>query len=335
METQKNKIAVVILNYNGLKWLEKFLAVTIKHSGNANIYVIDNNSSDKSVNYIKENFTKVHIIQNDKNYGFCEGYNLGLKNIKSKYFVLLNNDIEVTENWIEPIIKHMDENNNVAACQPKILDYYNKNKFEYAGAAGGFIDKNGYPFCRGRILQTIEEDKGQYNDNIEIHWATGACLFIKSKLYLEANGLDKNFFAHMEEIDLCTRLRNKNYKIMYIHSSQVYHAGGGTLKKESSKKTFLNFRNNLLFMRKNLHKKNFRKIFFKRMWLDAIARLNFIFKLKISHAWAIKKAYLAFWMFNKKEYNNLPKSLENIFCDKNIIWEYYFKKKKTFTKMFK
>ena len=260
---------------------------------------------------------------------------MALKKINAKYFILLNNDIEVTENWIEPIIKKMENNQNIAACQPKILDYYNKNKFEYAGAAGGFIDKNGYPFCRGRILQTIEEDKGQYNNDIEVHWASGACLFVKSKLYLDAKGFDENFFAHMEEIDLCTRLRNKNYKIMYISSSKVYHAGGGTLKKESSKKTFLNFRNNLLFMKKNLHKKEFKKIFFRRMWLDGMARLNFILKLKISHSWAIKKAYFSFFTFNKKEYKKLPKSSKNIFCNKNIIWNYYFKKRKIFTEIFK
>ena len=335
METQKREVAVVILNYNGVEWLRKFLATTIKNSKNADIYVIDNNSFDNSIDYIKENFKEVNIIKHEENYGFCKGYNLGLKEIKSNYFVLLNNDVEVTENWIEPIIKYMNKNKEVAACQPKILDYYNKNKFEYAGAAGGFIDKNGYPFCRGRIMNTIEEDKGQYNDNIEIHWATGACLFIKSKAYKENKGLDENFFAHMEEIDLCTRLRIKKHKIMYISESKVYHAGSGTLKKESKTKTFLNFRNNLIFIHKNLYKKDFQRIFFRRIWLDSLAKLNFLLKLKINHSWSIKKAYWEFWNLNKKEYKKEKKSYNNIFSSKNIIWEYYFKRNKRFTDIFK
>jgi len=335
METQKKEVAVVILNYNGVKWLKLFLATTIKNSKNADIYVIDNNSCDNSINYIEENFKEIKIIKHKENYGFCKGYNLGLKEIKSNYFVLLNNDVEVTENWIDPIIEYMKKNKEVAACQPKILDYYNKNKFEYAGAAGGFIDRNGYPFCRGRIINTIEEDRGQYNDNIEIHWATGACLFIKSKEYKENKGLDENFFAHMEEIDLCTRLRIKKHKIMYIGKSEVYHVGSGTLKKESKTKTLLNFRNNLIFIHKNLYKKDSQRILFRRIWLDSLAKLNFLLKLKINHSCSIKKAYWEFWNLNKTKYKKEQKSSNNIFSSKNIIWEYYFKRNKKFTDIFK
>ena len=214
METQKIKTAVVILNWNGKHWLEKFLANVIGESPNAEVIVADNNSTDGSVSYLQEYYPNIRIIHNDGNYGYAKGYNLALKQIDSEYFVLLNSDIQVTKDWISPIISLMDSDQTISACQPKILDYNNKNKFEYAGASGGFIDKFGYPFCRGRIFDDLEKDKEQYNDATEVFWATGACLFVRASHFFEAGELDEDFFAHQEEIDLCWRLKNKGYKIM-------------------------------------------------------------------------------------------------------------------------
>jgi GT2 family glycosyltransferase len=296
METQKMKTAVVILNWNGKDWLEKFLPNVISESSDATVIVADNNSSDDSIKFLEENYPDIRIIQNDENFGYAKGYNLSLKQIDAEYFVLLNSDIEVTKDWISPIIKLMESDKTISACQPKLLDYNNKNKFEYAGASGGFIDKFGYPFCRGRIFDNLEEDKGQYNYAKEVFWATGACLFVRASHFWEVGGLDEDFFAHQEEIDLCWRLKNKGYKIMVEPKSVVYHVGGGTLNVGSPFKTHLNFRNNLYMMFKNLPLSSLFIIIPIRLVLDGIAAITFLSNKKgISHLFAVMKAHFAFY----------------------------------------
>ena len=296
METQKMKTAVVILNWNGKHWLEKFLPNVIFNSSDVTVIVADNNSTDNSVSFLQEKFPEIQIIQNEGNYGYAKGYNLALKQIDAEYFVLLNSDIEVTKDWISPIVSLMDSDKTISACQPKIRDYNNKSKFEYAGASGGYIDKFGYPFCRGRIFDELEEDKGQYNDAIEVFWATGACLFVRSSQFLEIGGLDEDFFAHQEEIDLCWRLKNKGYKIMVEPKSEVYHVGGGTLNVGSPFKTHLNFRNNLYMLFKNLPLFSLFTIIPVRLVLDGIAAITLLNKEKgISHVFAVMKAHFSFY----------------------------------------
>ena len=301
METQKLKIAIVILNWNGEKWLKKFLPTIISYSNEAEIFLGDNASTDKSVEFVSNKFPEVNIILNKKNYGYSKGYNTFLKQINAEYFVLINSDIEVTKGWLSPIIKLMDSDQNIAACQPKILDYKNKRKFEYAGGSGGFIDRLGYPFCRGRIFEHLEDDTEQYNDSREIFWASGACLFVRSSPFFNINGLDEDFFAHQEEIDLCWRLKNNNYKVMVEPKSKVYHVGGGTLNTNSSFKTYLNFRNNLFMLFKNLTANSLIIILTVRLILDGIAAFNFLKqKNGFKHFFAIGRAHFSFYL-------NIPK----------------------------
>lgn len=290
-----NKVAIVILNWNGRKFLEKFLPKVILHSNDAVIYVADNNSTDDSIDFLKLTFPQVKIILNPSNDGFAKGYNLALKQIKATYYVLLNSDVEVTENWITPIINLLDKNENIAACQPKILDYNNKNKFEYAGASGGYIDKYGYPFCRGRLFNNLEIDNEQYNSSVEVFWATGACMFVRAECFWKVGGFDDDYFAHMEEIDICWRMKNIGYKIFVEPKSIVYHVGGGTLNKLNPQKTFLNFRNNLITLTKNANS-NF--LFFKvfyRMVLDGVAALKFLLEGNGNHFFAVIKAHFSFY----------------------------------------
>lgn len=290
------KVAVVILNWNGRKYLEKFLPSVVKYSSNvADVYVADNASTDDSVTFLKDSFPEVKIIQNKINGGFSKGYNDALKQLDSQYYILLNSDIEVTEKWIEPVIELMDKDASIVAVQPKILSWHEQEKFEYAGAAGGFIDRYGFPFCRGRIFQELEDDQGQYDDTVEVFWATGACMFVRSDLYHKHGGLDNDFFAHMEEIDFCWRMKNLDYKIMVCPSSKVYHVGGGTLPKSSSRKTYLNFRNNLFLLYKNLHPKKLFPVFFIRFFLDSIAAIKFLIEGGFKDFSAVYKAYLHFW----------------------------------------
>ena len=266
-----NKVAIAILNYNGKNLLEQFLPSVIKYSNGYPIYIIDNASTDDSIEFIKRQYPAIETILLSENYGYSGGYNQGLLKINATYFILLNSDIEVTENWIGPIISLLEDNDQIAACQPKILSFLEKDKFEYAGAAGGFIDTLGYPFCRGRIFDKVETDLGQYDDTREIFWATGACLFMRSSAFQESGGFDEDFFAHMEEIDLCWRLQHLGYKIFYNHQSTVYHLGGGTLKKSNPFKTYLNFRNSLYTLYKNA---SFISLFWKlplRWILDLLA----------------------------------------------------------------
>ncbi|MBA3971769.1 MAG: glycosyltransferase family 2 protein [Bacteroidetes bacterium] len=332
------KVAVVILNWNGVKFLEKFLPSVLScNSLDSEIIIADNASTDTSIEFLRNNYSKLRIIQNTVNGGFAKGYNDALKSVEAEYFVLLNSDVEVTPGWIDAIVAMMDKDHSIAACQPKIKAFDNKKLFEYAGAAGGFIDKYGYPFCRGRILDTLEEDKGQYDDVREIFWATGACLFVRSECYNKVHGLDEDFFAHMEEIDLCWRLKNLGYKIMYCPDSVVYHVGGGTLNKTSSKKTYLNFRNNLILLCKN-HPSNllFFKIIF-RMILDGVAAFKFLLSGQSIHFWAVVKAHKSFYGSLSKTLEKRKELKKNITAYTttavylhSIIADYYIRGKKTF-----
>ena len=327
------KVAVVILNWNGKSFLEQFLPSVVKYSNNAQIIVADNNSSDDSVSFLKDNYPEIEIILLDKNYGFAGGYNKALKQVDAEYYVLLNSDVEVTENWLNPMVQLLDSDESIVACQPKIKDYNNKSFYEYAGASGGFIDKYGYPFCRGRIFETLEEDKGQYDDAIEVFWASGACLFIRSKQYQEIGGLDEFFFAHMEEIDLCWRLKNRGYKIMVCPSSSVYHVGGGTLNKIKPQKTFLNFRNSLLTLHKNLPENGRFAIIFTRLCLDGIAGAKFLFSGKPNHTWAIVSSHFSFYAaISQNKLKRITTSSPNLTGKVNtsIVKAYFINKCKTF-----
>ncbi|SDI64329.1 hypothetical protein SAMN05421846_11134 [Chryseobacterium taeanense] len=291
----QKKLAVVILNWNGKSWLEKFLPSVIKFSTQSDIYVIDNLSTDDSIDFLQTNFPEVKIIKNDKNYGFAGGYNEGLKKIDNDFYCLLNSDVEVTENWIEPVLDLFDKNPEISAIQPKILSYDQKDYFEFAGAGGGLIDNLGYPYCRGRIFDEVEKDNGQYDDETEIFWASGCCLFIRSKDFWEQRGFDERFFAHQEEIDLCWRLINSGKKIFYTGKSKVYHVGGGTLNKQSAKKTFLNMRNNLSMLLKNLPFPYLILVIFSRLCLDGLAAIYFGYKYGIAHFWAVGRAHFSFY----------------------------------------
>lgn len=288
------RVAVVILNYNGKGYLEKFLPTVIAFSPDAEIIVADNQSTDDSVQFLEQNYPSIRLIINDENGGFAKGYNDALKQVESEFYVLLNSDIEVTENWIEPCISLLDSDRDIAAVQPKVLAYHDKQKFEHAGAAGGFLDKDFYPFCKGRIFEQTEVDENQYKKDREVFWATGACLFIRSSAYREVNGLDEDFFAHMEEIDMCWRLKSRGHKIFYCASSTIYHVGGGTLNYQNPRKTFLNFRNSLYMVTKNYEGVLFRKLL-KRLILDGIAAVMFLMKFQGRHFGAVFKAHIKFY----------------------------------------
>ncbi len=333
------RVAVVILNWNGKKFLEKFLPQLIKNTDfqKVDIWIADNHSHDESIEFIREKYSQIKTLVFDKNYGFAGGYNKALEKIEAEYFVLLNSDVEVSENWINPIIDFLDKNKYVAAVQPKILSFYDREKFEYAGAAGGFIDKYGYPFCRGRILTSTEKDLGQYDNIKEIFWATGACMFIRAKDFLE-HEFDEDFFAHMEEIDLCWRLKNKGRKIIYFPQVSVYHVGGGTLPQESPHKLFLNYRNNLLLLYKNLPKNKTIIILFIRMLLDGMSAIIYLFKFQISYFYSVFKAHIAFYgllrKFSKKRKTLLKNNKEHSeMYKKSIIFDYFLRKKTKFNQL--
>jgi GT2 family glycosyltransferase len=325
------KIAVVILNWNGAKLLEQFLPSVVAYSNEANIYVADNASTDNSIAVIKEQFPSVQIIQNEGNFGFAMGYNVALQNVEEPYYALVNSDIEVTENWLSPILTIFDNEPNTGIIQPKILDYKNKDYFEYAGAAGGYIDQYGYPFCRGRIFESIEKDHRQYDDQTEIFWASGACFFIRKEIYRKLNGFDPDFFAHQEEIDLCWRAFNLGYSTKYTSKSVVYHVGGATLNQSNPKKTFLNFRNSLLMLLKNLPSNQLFPIIFIRLVLDGLAGIQFIFKGKFAHCFAILKAHFYFYHlinYNLKKRGTIQKS--DYYQSKSIVFSYFLNQKKRF-----
>ena len=290
------KVAVVILNYNGRKFLEQFLPIVLANCPDwAEVVVADTASTDTSVAFVRECFPDVRLIENGSNGGFTTGYNLALQQVEAQYYVLLNSDIEVTPHWIEPVVEMMDSDPQIAACQPKILSYYHKDEFEYAGACGGFIDKYGYPFCRGRVFQHLEKDKGQYETPMEVFWATGACMFVRADLYHQMGGLDDSFFAHMEEIDLCWRLKNEGFKVFCCPESKVYHIGGGTLPKNSPRKTYLNFRNNLSLLVKNLPKHRVFPVIAFRILLDWVAAFKFLIEGCFKDFLMVYKAHFDFY----------------------------------------
>jgi GT2 family glycosyltransferase len=329
------KVAVVILNWNGRKFLEKFLPPLLSNSSNdAEIIVADNASTDDSVSFLASVYPQVRVIRLEKNYGFAKGYNLALAQVEAEFYILLNSDIEVTPGWIRPVIELMDKDRSIAACQPKIRSFEEPSKFEYAGAAGGFIDKYGYPFCRGRLFLSIEEDTGQYDDELEIFWATGACMFVRADLYRKFGGLDEDFFAHMEEIDFCWRMKNEGYRIMYCPSSTVYHIGGGTLPKVSWRKTYLNFRNNFILLYKNLPGDLLFEVFAKRLILDGIAAFKFLFTTGVKDFFAVSRAHFSFYRSLNKTRQKRKKlkqaHVKNIY-GKNIVFEYYLRGKKKYS----
>lgn len=320
----KSKLAIVILNWNGKNWLEKFLPSVVEFSDDADIFVIDNASTDHSVEFLKTDFPSVQIVINSTNFGFAGGYNEGLKQIDAEYYCLLNSDVEVTNNWIQPILSLFEKNPDIAAIQPKILSYTDKNKFEFAGAAGGLIDNLGYPYCRGRVFDEVEEDKGQYDDETEIFWASGCALFIRSKDFWNQNGFDERFFAHQEEIDLCWRLINSGRKIFYTGKSKVYHIGGGTLNKQSAQKTYLNIRNNLSMMLKNLPFPKLIGLIFFRLCLDGVAGIYFGLKQGFPHLWAVVRAHFGFYAQASGTWKRRQKHQKNTFYQsKWLIFKHF------------
>lgn len=290
----QKRLVIVILNWNGQKLLEQFLPILLSHLPDfAEVIIADNASTDGSVNFLNMHYPELRLIQNKENYGFAKGYNVALKQVDAEYYCLLNSDIEVTENWLFPIMDLLDSQSDVAAVQPKLLSYGEKGKFEYAGASGGFIDKYGYPFCRGRVFDTIEADENQYDNAIDVFWASGAALFVRSHVYWQVGGLDDDFFAHMEEIDLCWRIKNAGYRIMVEPQSVIYHVGGGTLPKQNPFKTYLNFRNNHFLLIKNLPRHRLFPTFWVRLILDNVAALSFLFKGNGKDFAAVYKAHAA------------------------------------------
>lgn len=326
------KVAIIILNWNGKDLLKTFLPSVIQNSKQAEIIIADNGSNDGSIDFISNAFPEIRIIDNKENLGFTGGYNKALKEVEAEYYIILNSDIEVSENWIKPIIDLMDEDKNIGVCQPKIRSYIDKSSFEYAGASGGFIDMLGYPFCRGRIFDSLEKDNSQYNNTRECFWASGAALFIRAELFHKFSGFDQEFFAHQEEIDLCWRLKNAGYKVMVCPESVVYHLGGGTLNKSSAFKTYLNFRNNHYLLYKNYPVKDYNKIIYIRYLLDYLAAFTFLLKGRVGEFKAVFKALEDFKanrvkFQNKRNYSNRK---TNSILKRSILLEYHIFNKREF-----
>ena len=330
-----SKTAVVILNWNGKNFLEKFLPPLVAHTSLpcVELVVADNGSTDESKNFMQQFYPQIRWIELDKNYGFTGGYNRALQQVEADYYVLLNSDIEVTENWLQPLIDEMENNPEVAVCMPKIRSYDRQNYFEYAGAAGGFIDRYGFPFCRGRVLKNLEEDKGQYDTEREVFWATGACMFVRANLYHQLGGLDDDFFAHMEEIDFCWRVKQFGFTVMCYPQSVVYHVGGGTLPNETSFKLFLNYRNSLYLLYKNLPDRRRFITLLERIFIDEISAVLFCLQGKFSFCTAIWKAYFAFFknrkIMRRKRLKGRNSNMNGIY-PRSIVIDFYLSKKKRF-----
>lgn len=336
------KVSVVILNWNGEQVLRQFLPTVVSCSAGeeVEVCVADNASTDASVQWLRNEFPAVRLIVLDRNYGFAEGYNRALEQVDAEYVVLLNSDVEVTPHWLEPLVTFMDAHPEVAACQPKLLDQRKKSFFEYAGAAGGYLDKYGYPFCRGRIFDAIEEDGGQYETSVPVFWVSGAAMFIRLKDYREVGGLDNRFFAHMEEIDLCWRLKSRGKELMYIPQSRVYHVGGATLNKDNPRKTFLNFRNNLLMLYKNLPEAELASVMCIRGWLDRLAACVFFLKGERGNARAVFQARKEFKQlrasYQQQRKENLEKSVVTSIPERSpfsILWKFHIGRKKRFSQL--
>lgn len=329
---QNPLVAIVILNYNGVAFLKKFLpSVLASTYDNKKIIVADNASTDQSLTYLQQYFPEVELLSLSENYGFAEGYNQALKQVKADYYVLLNSDVKVTSNWIEPIIQLMENHTDIAVCQPKILSYYQPQYFEYAGAAGGLLDRYAYPFARGRVFDNIEKDEGQYDDVQPIFWASGAAMFVKASVYRDLGGLYGYFFAHQEEIDFCWRVQNAGYKVYYCGFSTVYHVGGGTLPKGHYKKTYLNFRNSLVMMYRNLAKSEKTSTILVRLLLDGVFACKSLLSLDFSSVRAVWNAHIDFykWIYrNRKEVftKTIPRKNLTGWVDKSVVWEYFVRK---------
>lgn len=333
-----NKVAVVILNWNGRMMLEQFLPTIMKHT-KANVYVADNASTDDSLAVVQR-FPQVRLIRLDRNYGFAEGYNKAIEHVCEPYCVLLNSDVEVKDDWVTPLLQFMETHHEVAACQPKILSQLQPEQFEYAGAAGGFLDALGYPYCRGRVFATVENDLGQYDTDYSVFWATGAALMIRTEIYREVGGLDTRFFAHMEEIDLCWRLRSRGKGVYCVPSSRVYHVGGGTLPKENPQKTYLNFRNNLYMLYKNLPEDRLQTVMRWRWWLDRIAAIQFLLKGEKASFLAVFRAHRDFEknksQFDADRRNNLERTVLSSIPEMqlpSLLWRYYFCRQITYAEI--
>ncbi len=332
---KRPEVAIVILNWNGLSFLEKFLpSVVASTYENRRVIVADNHSDDGSVAFVRAHFPQVEIIENPENKGFAAGYNMALGRVQSDYYVLLNSDVEVRSDWIEPVIELMEKDLKIAACQPKILSYSDKEKFEYAGASGGWIDNFGYPFTRGRVFDTCEKDAGQYDDAQPCFWASGAALFIRAELYHQAGGFDEYFFAHQEEIDLCWRLQRSGYAIYVQPASVVYHVGGGTLPKGNSRKTYLNFRNNMIMLHKNLPASTAMWKLPARILLNGVVAIKSLGDSGSGDFKAIARAHIDYfsWMRKKKAQKDMPSKGGNVagWYNGSIVWDYFVKGKKTF-----
>lgn len=335
----KPSVAVVILNWNGKSLLEKFLPSVINSNyPNLQIVLGDNRSTDNSVDFVRRTYPMIKVVENKRNYGFAEGYNQVLQQVTADYYVLLNSDVEVSENWLSPVIELMESDDKIAAAQPKIKWQLDKTQYEYAGAAGGYLDRYAFPFCRGRIFDAVEQDLGQYNDVKEVFWASGAALFIKRKAWQLVGGLDGDLFAHMEEIDLCWRLKNLGYKVLFCPDAEVYHVGGGSLNATNPFKTFLNFRNNLVIMQKNLPKAEVFPMLFIRFFIDFAALIHFLLKGETKFAWAVSKAHLDF--FKRLKQTNRKRTMQQLpfhqhkgVFKSSIVYNYFIKKIKSFSRL--
>lgn len=331
------RVAVVILNWNGEKMLREFLPDVVRHSTGAEIVVADNASTDGSLQMLEREFPTVRRIVLDRNYGFAQGYHLALEQVDAEFYLLLNNDVQVGADWLSPLLEYMDKNPHVAACQPKLLCHWDRTRFEYAGASGGYIDAWGYPYCRGRVMGTVEEDRGQYDEPASLLWATGAALMIRREAYWLAGGLDGRFFAHQEEIDLCWRLRSRGYGIACVPQSKVWHVGGGTLPKDSPHKTYLNFRNNLLLLYKNLPSERLETVMRVRFWLDALASVQFLLTGKWGSFLAVWRGRRDFFRMRPQFVADRERNLKAAVLSPvpeqtavSILWQYYARGKKTF-----
>lgn len=335
MTKKTPSIAVVILNWNGSGLLRRFLPSVLEHSAGASIWVADNQSTDDSLKVLASEFPSVRVVVNSGNLGFAGGYNEALKEIDADIFALVNSDIEVTSGWLEPVLARFQSDPDTAIVQPKIKDYKNKSLFEYAGASGGFLDRFGYPFCRGRVFETVETDNGQFDDERQIFWASGACFFIRSQVYRELGGFDQGFFAHQEEIDLCWRAFNKGYRAYCLPQSVVFHMGGATLSEYHPTKTYLNFRNSLLMLLRNLPAGKILPIIFIRLCLDGIAGVRFLFQGKPDHCWAVVRAHFGFYRRIPKVWSSRTENQRpDYYLVKNLILLYFFKDKHRFDELF-
>jgi len=336
------KTAVIILNWNGIAWLQKFLEPVVRYSAGSDtaVYLADNGSTDASTEWVSKNFKDVTIVKFESNLGFAGGYNMAIKQINATYYVLLNSDVEVTECWLNPLVDFMDQNPDVASCQPKIRSYHKKDYFEYAGAAGGYIDKFGYTFCRGRIFYKVEKDTGQYDEAADVFWSSGACMMVRLSAWIKCGGLDEDFFAHMEEIDLCWRFRLAGYRVSYVPESTVYHIGGGALPYNSLQKIYLNFRNNLFLLYKNLPDNKLHWILFIRKLLDGLAGIMFIFWGRPEFVKAIWKAHIDYYRSLKtlKEKRKLVRNLtedksRDQFVNRSVVFRFYIMGEKTYSSL--